>query len=478
MNSPIFLTNTMTRTKEEFIPLTPGMASLYTCGLTVYNYPHEGNRRAYVFADTLKRVLLYNGYNVNHVMNVTDVGHLASDEDEGEDKLQKQAQQEHRSVWEIAAFYTEAFLADLATINIIPPKTLARATQHVPEMIALIQRLEMAGFTYLSGGNVYLDTSKIMGYGRMAKLKLNRDTAISRVEPDKNKQNPFDSVLWFTKYKYSSHEMLWDSPWGVGFPGWHIECSAMAMKYLGERIDIHTGGIDHIPVHHSNEIAQSEAAIGHEWVNYWLHVEFLSQHGEKMAKSKGGFVRLVDLEQLGFSAMDIRYYYLNAHYRAKLEFNQGALQSASNSMRRLREKLANLRKLDDGNSNASDAKSLAGKFLSAVNNDLNTPQALAVLWEVVNSHSLSPRDKVQLVESFDQVLGLKLLNEESGTIPKEILVLAEQRLVAKSQKSWADADILRSKIEAQGYEIRDTKDGYEIKQKVQPNTQYSVECSS
>ncbi len=271
----ILLTNTMSRRKEVFKPLREGEVGIYTCGLTVYNFAHIGNLRAYVFADTLKRMFLFNGYKVNHVMNITDVGHLTGDEDEGEDKMEAGARREGKTVWEIVDFYTKAFFNDLKRLRIIFPTVTCRATRHVDDMIDMIRKIESNGYTYVAGGNVYFDTSKLPDYGKLARLKLDEDKMRSRVESDPYKRNPFDFVLWFTRYKYDSHAMQWDSPWGRGFPGWHIECSAMSSKYLGERFDIHTGGIDHIPIHHTNEIAQSEAAFGHEWVNYWLHSEFL-----------------------------------------------------------------------------------------------------------------------------------------------------------------------------------------------------------
>jgi cysteinyl-tRNA synthetase len=461
----VFLTSTGPKRKKKFMPNVPGKVGVYTCGPTVYNYAHVGNLRAFVFADTLKRVLIFNGYDVNHVMNITDVGHLTSDEDEGEDKLQKQAQQEKRSAWDIAAHYTAAFMSDLEKLNIIPPTTVPKATEHIPEMIALVQKLEDKGFAYVAGGNVYFDTSKFPGYGAMAGVTLDADKTVSRVGLDHNKKNPTDFVLWFTSYKYSSHEMLWDSPWGKGFPGWHIECSAMAMKYLGERVDIHTGGVDHIGVHHTNEIAQSEAAIGHKWVNYWLHNEFLSMGSGKMSKSSGGFVRLVDLIELGFSPMDVRYYYMNSHYRTKLEFSRQALGSARSAMKRIREKILWLKDQAEGTPNRELREHLSAKFRDAVNDDLNTPRGLAVLWAVIDSTELSPTDKLVLIGDFDRVLGLQILETEFDEVPDEVIRLAESRLVARSNKDWGESDRLREEIGSHGYEVRDTSEGYQIRKR-------------
>ena len=459
----IFLTSTGSKKKVEFISDVPGKVGIYTCGPTVYNYAHIGNLRSFVFADTLKRVLIFNGYVVNQVMNITDVGHLTSDEDEGEDKLQKQAQQEKRSAWDIAMYYTTAFMSDIEKLNIIPPTTVPKATDHIPEMISLVQKLEEKGFAYIAGGNVYFDTSKFPDYGAMAGLKLDANKTVSRVGLDPNKKNPTDFVLWFTDYKYSSHEMLWDSPWGTGFPGWHIECSAMAMKYLGEKIDIHTGGVDHIRVHHTNEIAQSEAVLGHKWVNYWLHNEFLSMRSEKMAKSRGGFVRLVNLIDLGFSPMDIRYYYLNSHYRTRLEFSTQALKSASTAMKRIREKVLLLKDQPEGYPDKKLRDRLLTKFRKAVNDDLNTSRGLAVLWEVLVSSDLAPVDKLDLIKEFDRVFGLRLLEASVDEVPEMIICLAEKRLKARTNKDWSESDQLRDEIISHGYEVRDTPEGYQIK---------------
>jgi cysteinyl-tRNA synthetase len=335
------LFNTLSRTKEKFVPMKEGEAGIYTCGPTVYNYAHIGNLRAYVFADVLRRVLEFNGYNVKQIINITDVGHLTSDEDEGEDKLEKGAKREGKSVAEIAKFYEDDFLNDLKRLNIEPASNYPKATENIAEMIEIIKKLQEKGFTYTAGGNVYFDTTKFADYGKMAKLNLDPEALKSRVEADPNKRNPFDFVLWFTNYKYDNHEMLWDSPWGKGFPGWHIECSAMATKYLGEHFDIHTGGIDHIPVHHTNEIAQSEAAFGHKWVNFWLHNDFLiEKEGTKMAKSEGEFLRLQTIIDKGYSPLDFRYYLLTGHYRSKLQFSWEALDNAKNSINRAKGKKA------------------------------------------------------------------------------------------------------------------------------------------
>ncbi len=460
----ILLTNTMSRRKEVFKPLREGEVGIYTCGLTVYNFAHIGNLRAYVFADTLKRMFLFNGYKVNHVMNITDVGHLTGDEDEGEDKMEAGARREGKTVWEIVDFYTKAFFNDLKRLRIIFPTVTCRATRHVDDMIDMIRKIESNGYTYVAGGNVYFDTSKLPDYGKLARLKLDEDKMRSRVESDPYKRNPFDFVLWFTRYKYDSHAMQWDSPWGRGFPGWHIECSAMSSKYLGERFDIHTGGIDHIPIHHTNEIAQSEAAFGHEWVNYWLHSEFLViGEGEKMSKSLGNFITLQTLIDKGYDPAEYRYYLLGAHYKKQLAFTLEALDGAKSAMKRLATKIGELKGSEAPVSKLNSV--LLNEFHEAINDDLNTPRALAVLWKVVDSEDLRPGEKLSLINEFDRVLGLGLSEIETEVIPEEVEELANQRDQARRGKDWKKADELRKLISKKGYEVLDERDGYKIRKK-------------
>jgi len=460
----ILLTNTMSRRKEVFKPLREGEVGIYTCGLTVYNFAHIGNLRAYVFADTLKRMFLFNGYKVNHVMNITDVGHLTGDEDEGEDKMEAGARREGKTVWEIVDFYTEAFFDDLKRLRIIFPTVTCRATRHIDDMIDMIRKIESNGYTYVAGGNVYFDTSKLPDYGKLARLKLDEDNTRSRVESDPYKRNPFDFVLWFTRYKYDSHAMQWDSPWGRGFPGWHIECSAMSSKYLGERFDIHTGGIDHIPIHHTNEIAQSEAAFGHEWVNYWLHSEFLViGEGEKMSKSLGNFITLQTLIDKGYDPAEYRYYLLGAHYKKQLAFTLEALDGAKSAMKRLTTKIGELKGSEAPVSKLNSV--LLNEFHEAINDDLNTPRALAVLWKVVDSEDLRPGEKLSLINEFDRVLGLGLSEIETEVIPEEVEELANQRDQARRGKDWKKADELRKLISKKGYEVLDERDGYKIRKK-------------
>ncbi|HAY98976.1 MAG TPA: cysteine--tRNA ligase [Mesotoga sp.] len=460
----ILLTNTMSRRKEVFKPQREGEVGIYTCGLTVYNFAHIGNLRAYVFADTLKRMFLFNGYKVNHVMNITDVGHLTGDEDEGEDKMEAGARREGKTVWEIVDFYTKAFFNDLKRLRIIFPTVTCRATRHVDDMIDMIRKIESNGYTYVAGGNVYFDTSKLPDYGKLARLKLDEDKTRSRVESDSYKRNPFDFVLWFTRYKYDSHAMQWDSPWGRGFPGWHIECSAMSSKYLGERFDIHTGGIDHIPIHHTNEIAQSEAAFGHEWVNYWLHSEFLViGDGEKMSKSLGNFITLQTLIDKGYDPAEYRYYLLGAHYKKQLAFTLEALDGAKSAMKRLATKIGELKESEAPVSKPNSV--LLNEFHEAINDDLNTPRALAVLWKVVDSEDLRPGEKLSLINEFDRVLGLGLSEIETEVIPEEVEELANQRDQARRGKDWKKADELRKLISKKGYEVLDERDGYKIRKK-------------
>ncbi|MBN1620441.1 cysteine--tRNA ligase [candidate division WOR-3 bacterium] len=460
----IFLTNTPSGKKEVFIPLEKGKVGIYTCGLTVYNYAHIGNLRAYVFSDILRRTLEFNGYKVKHVMNITDVGHLTDDADEGEDKLEKGAKREKKTPLEIARFYEAEFIKDLKMMNILIPQIMPRATEHVEEMIELVKKLQDKGFTYSAGGNVYFDTSKFNGYRDLAKLEKDPEKQISRVEKDTFKKHPFDFVLWFTRYKYDKHSMLWDSPWGGGFPGWHIECSAMASKYLGERIDIHTGGIDHIPVHHTNEIAQSECAFGHRWVNYWLHSDWLVVgEGEKMAKSKENFLRLKTLTDAGYDALDYRYFLLGAHYRKQLEFTYEALDGARNALKKIRNRAGELIKSYGDCFPEEPESEYIDDFTREVNDDLNTPRALAVMWEALSDNSLKEAEKLSLLRKFDKVLGLDVFASGDVKIPVEIEELIRKRETARKSRDFITADQLRKDIESRGYEVLDGKDGTKVR---------------
>ncbi len=462
------LFNTLSRKKELFVPLDKKEVRLYTCGPTVYNFAHIGNLRAYLFEDLLKRTLLFNNYSVKHVMNINDVGHLTSDADTGEDKMLKGAKREGKTVWEVAEFYIAAFNRDLFKLNILKPTILCRATDHITEQIELIKKLEKKGFTYVAGGNVYFDTSKLSDYGKLAQLDLTAEKkAKARVEKDANKRNPHDFVLWFTKSKFQEQEMKWASPWGQGYPGWHIECSAMSIKYLGEQFDIHCGGIDHIPVHHTNEIAQSEAATGKKpWVKYWMHNEFLViGDNEKMAKSGDNFLTLSLIESKSYPALVYRYLCLGTHYRKPLMFSYEALDGAKNSYRRLTEKVLELKKAVK---QKKENKKVSGKYLqqftAQINDDLNLPQALATALEMLKEEKLSEWEKYALLLKFDEVLGLDLKNfkEEKVKIPLAVQKLAEERELARKNKDWKKSDELREKIKELGYVVGDTKEGYVV----------------
>ena len=457
------LYNTLTRTKEEFVPLKDKIVGMYACGPTVYNYMHIGNLRSFLFEDILKRTLLFNDFKVKHIMNITDVGHLTSDADVGEDKMLKGARREGKTVWQIANFYTKAFLDDVKGMNLLPPNKFCIATEHIKEQIDMIKTLEKKGYTYFKGGNVYFETSKLTDYGKLAQLDLDADTQ-ARVERDPNKKSSHDFVLWFTKSKFQEQEMKWPSPWGVGYPGWHIECSAMATKYLGKQFDIHCGGIDHIPVHHTNEIAQSEAANGKKpWVKYWLHNEFLVLGKEKMAKSGENFITLSTLMEKGIDPLDYRYFCLGTHYRKPLMFSYEALEGAKVARKRLNEQFLELRK--KGTVSVAKQERYLEIFTLNINDDLNTAKALATLWDVLKDETLTGKDKYSLLLKFDKVLGLnfKKLRKEKTTFPAGVKKLAEQRLQARANKDWKKADELREKIKELGYVVGDTKEGYELK---------------
>jgi cysteinyl-tRNA synthetase len=464
------LFNTMGRKVVPFEPLESGKVRLYCCGPTVYNYAHIGNLRAYCFEDVLRRTLEYLGFSVNHVMNITDVGHLTGDGDAGEDRMTKSARETGKTPWEIAEFYTEAFFADMARLNIMTPGTVCKATGHIPEMIALIQRIEANGFTYVAGGNLYFDISKFPNYGKLALLSLDDLQAGSRIEVDKNKKNPHDFVLWFTKSKFEHQAMLWDSPWGRGYPGWHIECSAMSMKYLGESIDIHCGGIDHISVHHTNEIAQSEAATGKPWVNFWLHNEFLVLEREKMSKSLGNFITLATLAEKGFAPLDYRYFCLGAHYRSQLKFSDDGLVSAKNGRSALREKILQLKDEAQGSAGqttAGPAAEYLAAFAEHLALDLNTPQALGDLWGLLRDEQVPAADRLAAAYEMDRVfgLGLKETARETVSLDDEVTALVEERQLARKEKNFARADEIRKILDERGIILEDTPQGIRWKKK-------------
>lgn len=462
MQREITLFNTHGRTDEVFTPIEPGRVRLYTCGPTVYHYAHIGNLRTYIFEDILRRTLERAGYDVTHVMNVTDVGHLTSDEDTGEDKMLSGARREGRSVWDIARFYEAAFFEDLKKLHIVTPHVVSRATEHIADMIAFIERILANGAGYIAGGNVYFSVDNYPQYPELANLDVRNLKAGHRVDVDVNKRNPHDFVLWFTDSKFNDQEMKWDSPWGVGFPGWHIECTAMATRYLGEQIDIHCGGVDHISVHHTNERAQAEAAIGHQWVNYWLHGEFLVMgNGDKMGKSDpNGFLTLAELERLGFTPADYRYFCLGAHYRSALQFHWEALDGARNALQTLKNRFLDWQEDDDDTTgDPAVVERYREDFLDAMFHDLNTAQALAVLWTVVRDERLTPSDKRLLLLDFDLVLGLGVHEWRRNKLPAELQTLVVARDEARRSRDYARADALRKLLMEAGVEIRDTQTG-------------------
>ena len=458
------LYNTMDRKVEEFVPIEEGKVGMYCCGPTVYNYAHIGNLRTYIFEDILHRTLEEAGYRVKHVMNITDVGHLTGDGDDGEDKLGKRSRETGKSVWYIASFYTDAFFADEKALNIKRPNVVCKATDHIQDMIALIKRLEEKGHTYTAGGNVYFSIDTIDDYGKLAGQKQEDKLSGARIAVDGNKRNPQDFVLWFTNSKFGEQAMMWDSPWGRGYPGWHIECSAMSMKYLGETFDIHCGGIDAIPVHHTNEIAQSEAATGHKWVNYWCHGEFLLNDKGKMSKSSGEFLTLPVLVGHGYNALDYRYFCLGGHYRTQLKFSYEALDHAKSARERLNSMVAELKAKAKPESTISEkAESYKDSFFAALFNDLRCPEALAVMWKMLKDNSITEGEKLSLLYSMDKVLGLDLDKVEAKKEEKvggeEEWKLVEERKQAKAEKNYQRADEIRKELEERGYIVKDTPQG-------------------
>jgi len=456
--------NTLGRKYEEFRPLKKGQVGMYACGPTVYAFAHIGNFRTYIFEDLLRRVLEYNGYKVKHVMNITDVGHLTSDADTGEDKMEESAKKEGKSAWELAEFYAKAFFEDSEKLNLEKPGIICKATSHIKEQIALVEKLEKKGFTYKTNDGVYFDTSKLRDYGKLANLKIENLKAGKRVEMG-DKKNPTDFALWKFSPKDKKRQMEWPSPFGTGFPGWHIECSAMSMKYLGETFDIHCGGVDHIPVHHTNEIAQAESATRKKAVNYWMHGEFLTLKKARMGKSEGNLVTIADLEKQGFSALDYRYLALTGHYRKPLLFTIESLKAAKNAFDRLKNSIAELKE-NPKSKKSKKAEEYKKKFLEKINDDLNIPEALALLHKLLAEKDIENKEKLKLALDFDKVLGLNLEKAESAfleKIPEEIKKLVEERENARKKKNWAKADELRNKIKEKGFEISDTEKGAKIK---------------
>ena len=475
------LYNSLTRTREEFVPNEPGKVNLYTCGPTVYHYAHIGNLRSYIMEDILEKYLRYVGYDVKRVMNITDVGHLTSDADEGEDKMLKGARREKKTVMEIAQYYTDAFFADCEKLHIKTPDVVAPATGCIDEFIKVIEGLLERGFAYAAGGNIYFDTSKLKQYYvfndfREEDLEVGvRDS----VEEDSNKRNKADFVLWFTKSKFDNQELKWDSPWGVGYPGWHIECSCISMKHLGERLDIHCGGIDNAFPHHTNEIAQSEAYLGHKWCNYWFHVHHLNTNSGKMSKSSGEFLTVSLLESKGYDPLVYRMFCLQSHYRKSLVFSYENLDNATTSYRKLIARIVAIMKEEQGTVDKESFDALKARFTAALDNDLNTSLAVTALYDVLKAKT-SAATKLALIADFDRVLDIGLLaaakkeldattKEEDDGIDHndpfviEIEDLIRQRAEAKKAKDYAKADEIRKSLADRGVTLIDTPQGTKFK---------------
>ncbi|MFH1181175.1 MAG: cysteine--tRNA ligase [bacterium] len=460
------LYNTLSRKKEVFKPLSGKRVGLYACGPTVYWFAHIGNLRTYIFEDILKRVLEYNHYQVKHVMNITDVGHLTSDADTGEDKIEKGARREGKTAWEIAEFYADAFKKDLKKLNIKPPTLWTKATDYIKEQIDLIKTLESKGFAYQIADGIYFDTLKLKDYGKLtgAKKRQGNPEPHRRIEMAPDKKNPTDFALWKLTPPGVKRQMEWDSPWGKGFPGWHTECVAMSEKNLGVPFDIHCGGIDHIPIHHTNELAQSEAAFDKDLARFWLHGEFLRLKAGRMGKSEGNIILVKDIVERGFDPLAYRYLCLTSRYRSKLNFSWSALKGAQNSLDNLRQKVIKINsRVKNKTVKNNSLSNYREEFLNFINDDLNAPRALVLLWSVVKNKKMAAKDKKKLLSDFDKVLGLDLVKIKKEKIPAELLGLAEQRQKYREQGLWQKSDEIREEIKKLGYLIEDTKEGPEIK---------------
>ena len=464
--------NTLTKKKEEFKPVYEDKVSMYTCGPTVYHFAHIGNLRSYIMEDVLEKELRYEGYNVKRVMNITDVGHLSSDADTGEDKMLKGAKREHKTVMEIAKFYTDAFFSDCDKLNIKTPDVVEPATNCIDEFIKMISSLLEKGYAYIAGGNVYFDTSKLKEYYTLTSHDEDElmEGVRDDVDVDENKKNKTDFVLWFTKSKFDNQELKWDSPWGVGYPGWHIECSCISLKHLGEYLDIHCGGIDNIFPHHTNEIAQSESYLGHKWCNYWFHVHHLNDQTGKLSKSKGDFLTVSLLEEKGYDPIVYRMFCLQSHYRKPLVFSYEVMDSVAAGYKKLRNRIA---KLDaSGEVNMDVAKEYKEKFISVVGNDINTASGITLVYDVLKS-DLNDATKLYIIKDFDYVLSLNLTagevtNNQSAQVDGEleayIQEMIEKRANAKKERDFATADSIRDELAAKGIVLKDTREGttYEI----------------
>lgn len=466
MENKVYFFNTLTRKVEQFIPNVDGKVAMYTCGPTVYHFAHIGNLRSYIMEDILEKTLRYVGYDVKRVMNITDVGHLTSDADTGEDKMLKGAKREHKTVMEIAKYYTDAFFDDCRKLNIKRPDVVEPATNCIPEFINMVKVLLEKDYAYIAGGNVYFDTSKLDDYYVFSSQSEKELMVGVRddVSEDINKKNKADFVLWFTKSKFDNQELKWDSPWGVGYPGWHIECSCISMKHLGEYMDIHCGGVDNIFPHHTNEIAQSEAYLGHKWCNYWFHVHHLNDKSGKMSKSKGEFLTVSLLEEKGYNPLVYRLFCLQSHYRKPLEFSYEVLDNMTTAYNKLIKKIGELKA--DGSVDEEAFAGFRNKFEDAICSDLNTSSAITVIYDVLRS-DINDVTKLELIKSFDEVLSLDLLkdhgNDKESSVDSElkeyILAKIEERKAAKKEKDFAKADAIRDELASKGIQIKDTREG-------------------
>ena len=461
----LYLYSTLTRKKDEFKPLEGNEVRIYSCGPTVYSFAHIGNFRAYIFMDTLRRVLKANGYTLKHVMNITDVGHLESDADEGEDKMEKAAKKENKDPYEIAAYYSDIFFRDMGRLNIERPEIIAKATEHIPEMLEFVKKLVENGYAYETSKAIYFDISKLDKYPVLSNRNLEEQIAGARVDVDPEKRSPYDFAVWIKAPE--NHIMKWESPWGLSYPGWHLECSAMSRKYLGDIFDIHTGGVDHIPTHHENEIAQSKGYSGHIPTKTWMHVEFLQVDGGKMGKSLGNVYTLDELQERGIEPLAYRLFNFSAHYRTKLNFTFDIALSTQKALNRLRESYINHK---NGNDIVDEKviEEYRNRFMNAVNDDLNMPLATGVMWEVARNNVKS-KQYADLLLEFDKILGLDLENaseylekQAKIEIPEEIKELLEQRKLAREEKNWSESDRIRDILREKGYQVKDSKEGMTI----------------
>lgn len=459
--SEIKLFNTLTHKKENFTPINKNEIKMYSCGPTVYSYAHIGNFRTYIFMDCLRRMFKYNGFKMNHVMNITDVGHLTSDADSGEDKMEKAARKEGKNPYEIAKFYTDAFLKDMKLLNIDTPEVITKATDNIPQMLSMVEEIVSNGYGYETSKGIYFDVSKLDKYPVLSNNDLSGQEAGARIDIDEEKRNPYDFALWIKAPE--NHLMKWDSPWGKSYPGWHIECSAMSRRFLGENFDIHTGGVDHIPIHHENEIAQCKGAFGHNPANFWMHCEFLLVDGGKMSKSLGNIYTIEQLQEKGIEPLAYKLFCFSSHYRNKLNFTFEGAKSSQVALNRLRKGFL-LHKNSNEDIDETIINSLEIRFNDAINDDLNMTEAMSILWEAIKLKAKSKKI-ANLIMKFDEVLGLDIKNSEKyikkieDNIPDEIMQLAELRKIAKANKEWTKADEYRDKINEMGYTIKDMPNG-------------------